>query len=88
MQTIIEDPHFYYVYSVDLNNRINTDLFEEENPIYYSCIKMKLQLVSYFIKQNKKTFEQTSNYIYYDPFHDDFVVLVVDNANKCYWFEF
>lgn len=88
MQTIIEDPHFYYVYSVDLNDRINTDLFEEENPIYYSCIKMKLHLVSYFIKQNKETLEQTSNYVYYDPFHEEFVVLIVDNTNKCYWFQF
>lgn len=88
MQTIIEDPNFYYVYSVDLKDRINTDLFEEENPIYYSCVKMKLQLVSYFIKQNKKTLKQTSNYVYKDPFHEEFAILIVDNTNKRYRFQF
>lgn len=88
MQTIIEDPYFYYVYSNELNDRINTDLFEEENPIYYSCVKMKLQLVSYFIKQNKETLKQTSNYVYKDPFHKEFVILVIDNTNKRYWFVF
>ena len=87
MQTIIEDSEYYYIYSVDLNDQVNIDLFEEENPIYFECKKMKLKLLAYFIKQNKETLEQTSNYIYCDDF-EDFVMLTVDNINQCYWFNF
>lgn len=85
MQTVIEDEEFYYVYSDDLNDQINIDLFEEENPIYFECKRMNLELVCYYIEHHKATMKQTSNYIYHDKFTDEVGYITVDNSKRCYW---